>query len=163
MVTLIATMAGRLLESVHKRVASQAATSRRSSALSPLLWLCAVVVPSCIYGAATTTSPTLRVALVLFAAIPLLATIGAYFYFLFKDRDRLHTEDHIVQMRALEMIAEKGGSTLVLSSASVEMVANPEPESKPVLVVAPAPVAALPERATDTPKRRSRKPPPEDG
>lgn len=112
---------------IERRQHREEATIRKtSSALSPLLWLCGLVVPVSIFGAIETESPSLRWVLVCLALACVCAVLFAYFYFLRRDPDRLHSDHHRFQMRALDVIAEKGGRFEELPY-TVEMTSNPEP------------------------------------
>jgi hypothetical protein len=63
---------------------------RVPTAVDPLLWACLIIVPACLGSAyLLRRDEVLRYGLATLGALPVLAVLGAYFYFLIHDRDRL--------------------------------------------------------------------------
>ena len=95
-----------------------------SSALHSLLWLSATASPACLL-AASRFDDGIRVVIVCVGLAPILLTCGAYIFLMFKDRDRLHSEDYQIRKMALELIEEKGGA-IPIEATSVQAIANPD-------------------------------------
>jgi hypothetical protein len=72
----------------------------------------------------------LRLTLFCFAAAPVLFTMIAYLVFMFRDPDRLQSEEYRVKQQALRYLYKKGGSTEIVNVAN--QVARIEtPKSRP--------------------------------
>jgi hypothetical protein len=72
--------------------AAQAILVRRTSAIYPLLWLNAIVLPaSAVAAYFLRCDSVLRYGMLFLVALIELVTIAAYFFFLFRDPDRLHS------------------------------------------------------------------------
>lgn len=110
-------------ERVSRSAQEAVIKTRVRSALYPLLALCALVTVPCAAGALFATGG-LRIAFFILAALPVVLTGVAYVYFMLNEPDRLQSEEHIIQKRALALIEEKGGS-IPLSPTSLEAIANP--------------------------------------
>ncbi len=94
------------------------------SALNPVLWLSLIIsVPGlgifCIVDESPQWLPYL-----IFVPVGLVS-IG-FLYLLFKDPDKLQSEDYQLKRRSLEMILEKGESSPTLASNIKEIISNPE-------------------------------------
>ena len=94
---------------ITQRMAEVGGRLRVKSALNPALWLCAVVtVPLAILATVVEEPMWLMVCLVVLAFFPpVLAAIG-FVVFLFRDPDKLQSEEYQIRKRTLEMIGEKG-------------------------------------------------------
>lgn len=77
-----------------KRLIERAAVVKVDNALNPLLWLTAVVTPVSAVLAAFVANPALATAFLFLAAIPVALVALAYFLFLFRDPDRLQSEEY---------------------------------------------------------------------
>lgn len=100
---------------ITQRMADVGGRLRVKSALNPALWLCAVVTVPLAGLATFVEGPTwLMVCLVVLAFLPpVLASIG-FVIFLFRDPDKLQSEEYQIRKRTLEMIGEKGqGASLM--------------------------------------------------
>jgi hypothetical protein len=90
---------------------------RVKNAMNPILYLCGIVVPSCmaglVYGTHWMTSVVC--ALGFFAAIG--TAIYSYVHFMHSDPDRLQSEEYNIQQRKLDMIQEKGTAIAVVASS----------------------------------------------
>ena len=89
-----------------------------SSALNPLLWLTGIVSPLSLVLAAWLSDVFLREVLLGLAVLPVLATIVAYFLFMFRDPDRLQSEEYRLRRDALSMIYKHGASPATLKATS---------------------------------------------
>ena len=59
-----------------------------------------------------------RLTLFIFAAVPVLFTMIAYLVFMFRDPDRLQSEEYRVKQQALRYLYKKGGSTEIVDVAN---------------------------------------------
>jgi hypothetical protein len=108
----------------------KAATSRVETvrvvrtAINPLLWLAGIGTPLAFVLALLAGETWFRVALFATGALLLAVTVVAYFILLFRDPDRLQSEEYRLRQRELTMIYEKGANAEVvdpaLESARVE-------------------------------------------
>jgi hypothetical protein len=88
------------------------------TALNPLLWLVGLTTPAAFILAAFIGDQLIRLILLCFAAIPVVATLVAYVIFMFRDPDRLQSEEYRIRQRALQILYKKGGSTEIVDVAS---------------------------------------------
>jgi hypothetical protein len=88
------------------------------TALNPLLWLVGLTTPAAFILAAFIGDQLIRLILLCFAAIPVVATLVAYVIFIFRDPDRLQSEEYRIRQRALQILDKKGGSTEVVDVAN---------------------------------------------
>jgi hypothetical protein len=87
------------------------------TALNPLLWLVGLTTPAAFILAALISDQFMRLILLGFAAIPVVATLVAYVIFMFRDPDRLQSEEYRIRQRALQILYKKGGSTEIVDVA----------------------------------------------
>jgi ABC-type bacteriocin/lantibiotic exporter with double-glycine peptidase domain len=80
------------------------------TAINPLLWLVGLTTPLAFILAAIISDQLIRLILICFAAIPVIATLIAYIIFMFRDPDRLQSEEYRIRQRALQILYKKGGS-----------------------------------------------------
>lgn len=108
-----------------KTSVTRAGAVRVRNVINPLLWLCGVSTPTCLAGAyafhdqIALAAPILAVGL----ASPL-ATLAAYAYLLFRDPDRLHSEEFLI---AQQVLLTRKGVGLGLPPDRVAKLSNPEP------------------------------------
>jgi hypothetical protein len=62
----------------------------------------------------------IRILLICFAAIPVIVTLVAYVIFMFRDPDRLQSEEYRIRQRALQILYRKGKSADVVDVANQE-------------------------------------------
>jgi hypothetical protein len=60
----------------------------------------------------------IRVLLICFAALPVIATLIAYVIFMFRDPDRLQSEEYRIRQRALQILYRKGRSADIVDVAN---------------------------------------------
>ncbi|BDV33605.1 hypothetical protein SS37A_11340 [Methylocystis iwaonis] len=109
---------------------SRAGVVRVRNALNPMLWTTAVVFPTSLLAAYFfRDDDILKYALAAFGAFPVLVTIIAYFIFLFRDPDRLQSEEYLLQHQAMQILYKKDAVT-----ESVEVITE-----APRLEVEPSP------------------------
>ncbi len=80
-----------------------------SSALNPILWLCAIVTIPALVVVSVVSQPPTWIILLIFT--PVLAAIFGFIFLLFFDRDKLQSEDYQIKKRSLEIIEQKGDSS----------------------------------------------------
>jgi hypothetical protein len=100
------------LEDAIKSWTSRAGVVRVRKALNPLLWMAATAFPTSLLGAYFLRDvPYLKYLLVMLGAFPVLATLVAYFILLFRDPDRLQSEEFVLRQQELTIYrrSEEGG------------------------------------------------------
>ncbi len=102
---------------------SAALKVRVRSALNPVLWLAALMTPTC-FGFALAFDGGVRLAMIIFGATPIATACAGFAYFALCDPDKLQSEDYQLRKMALELIEEKG-SRVPIEPASVEAITNP--------------------------------------
>lgn len=88
------------------------------TAINPLLWLVGLTTPLAFILSAIIDDRLIRVLLICFAAIPVIATLIAYVIFMFRDPDRLQSEEYRIRHRALQILYRKGGSADIVDVAN---------------------------------------------
>jgi hypothetical protein len=88
------------------------------TAINPLLWVVGLTTPFAFALAALIDDELIRLVLICFAAIPVIATIAAYIIFMFRDPDRLQSEEYRIRRRALQILYKKGGSADIVDVAN---------------------------------------------
>jgi hypothetical protein len=88
------------------------------TAINPLLWLVGLTTPLAFILLAIVDDRLIRVLLICFAAIPVIATLIAYVIFMFRDPDRLQSEEYRIRQRALQILYRKGGSADIVDVAN---------------------------------------------
>jgi hypothetical protein len=94
------------------------------SALNPALWLCGIVTPAALLGAAL-TGGTLQLAMIALATAPVLVCCAGYIYFMITDSDKLQSETFQLRKQALDLIEQKG-DVIQVDVTSIEAISNPE-------------------------------------
>lgn len=100
--------------------------ARRTNAVQVICWMCVVVSIPSFYFATQQPPGTLQVALLVAGFIPIALFSFAYLYFLFKDPDRLHSEEFQLKSRSLDLIENKGG-TIDMDRVNLTAITNPYP------------------------------------
>jgi len=88
------------------------------TAINPLLWLVGLTTPLAFVLAAFIGDQLIRLLLICFAAIPVIATLIAYIIFMFRDPDRLQSEEYRIRQRALQILYKKGASADIVDVAN---------------------------------------------
>lgn len=107
----------------------EALTRIRSTAMAPALWLAGVIGVIFLSAAAVFTA---QGAIVLagfsfgIAALAAISAILANVYFVFKDPDRLQSEEYVLRTRAMTLIGEKGKG-FTINPVDLEDVIDPSP------------------------------------
>jgi len=88
------------------------------TAINPLLWLVGLTTPLAFILAAFIGDQFTRLVLICFAAIPVIVTLIAYVIFMFRDPDRLQSEEYRIRQRALQILYRKGAGADVVDVAN---------------------------------------------
>jgi ABC-type bacteriocin/lantibiotic exporter with double-glycine peptidase domain len=88
------------------------------TAINPLLWLVGLTTPLALVFAAFIGDQIVRLLLVGFAAVPVIVTLIVYIIFMFRDPDRLQSEEYRIRQRALQILYRKGGSADIVDVAN---------------------------------------------
>ncbi|HEY8335306.1 MAG TPA: hypothetical protein VIQ05_16050 [Tardiphaga sp.] len=90
---------------------------RTNSAVNPLLWLAALVLPTTLTGAYFLSDyRSLFVAIFLFV---IAAPVGAYFYWMIKDPNRLQSEDYQLEKQRMLLGDDRHPGAIIEGSATV--------------------------------------------
>jgi hypothetical protein len=81
---------------------------RVRTAVNPLLWLVGLTMPFSVVAAVFVDSQPLKLTFLGFAGISIVSTLVAYFIFVFRDPDRLQSEEYQLRQRELRMIYRHG-------------------------------------------------------
>jgi ABC-type bacteriocin/lantibiotic exporter with double-glycine peptidase domain len=88
------------------------------TAINPLLWLVGLTTPLAFILVVFIADQLIRLLLISFAAIPVIVTLVVYIIFMFRDPDRLQSEEYRIRQRALQLLYKKGGSTDIVDVAN---------------------------------------------
>lgn len=106
------------LDEIIKTGLSRADTIKVRTAINPLLWLVGLTLPLCLVTAVVIADQIVRLVLLGLAAVPIIITIIAYFIFLFRDPDRLQSEEYRIRQRALQILYKKGAAAEIVEVAN---------------------------------------------
>lgn len=84
------------------------------TALNPLLWLVGIVSPLALALTAVVSDAAFRFALLGFAGAPVMVTIAAYFILMFREPDRLQSEEFRLRQIALRLIMQKNSDAEIV-------------------------------------------------
>jgi hypothetical protein len=90
----------------------------KRTVLNPALWLVGLITPLSLVLAAIVGDQVTRLVLFCFAAVPVVFTFMIYLVFMFRDPDRLQSEEYRVRQQALRYLYKKGGSTEIVDVAN---------------------------------------------
>lgn len=94
---------------------TRAGVVRVRNALNPLLWMMALVVPTGWIAAYFFRDDLLmKFFFALLGAAPILATLTAYFIYMFRDPNRLQSEEHQLRTQALEFLGKKDAKSEIV-------------------------------------------------
>jgi hypothetical protein len=111
------------VDEVIKSAISRAGVIRVRNAMNPLLWLSPISATICWIAAYVfRDDPVLKYGLVGLGALPIVASIVAYFLYFFLDRDRLQSEEFVLKQRELSIIERKGRPPIPLDAEETEDV-----------------------------------------
>ena len=103
------------------------ASIKHKTAVQPLLWLCGTFSLGCFIILLFVKDLWLQRGIFLVGLSPVVLFIFAYIYFMFKDPDRLHSEEFQLKRRSLGIVESKGGTVAILP---VDLSSNPYVEPK---------------------------------
>ncbi|HTE94611.1 MAG TPA: hypothetical protein VK678_14010, partial [Bradyrhizobium sp.] len=90
----------------------------KRTAINPALWLVGLITPLSLVLTAIIGDQVARLILFCFAGAPVLFTFAVYVVFMFRDPDRLQSEEYRVRQQALRYLYKKGGSTEIVDIAN---------------------------------------------
>ncbi len=102
----------------------------RRNAVQPIAWMCLVISLPCFY-LAKDAEPSLRPWYLGLGCVPLALFAAAYLYFMFRDPDRLHSEEFQLRRVALSLVERKGVG-VELNPVDLTSISNPYPEPKQI-------------------------------
>jgi hypothetical protein len=111
------------VDEVIRSAISRAGVIRVRNAMNPLLWLSPISATICWIAAYIFRDDLiLKYGLVGLGALPIVASIVAYFLYFFLDRDRLQSEEFVLKQRELSIIERKGRPPMPLDREETEDV-----------------------------------------
>jgi hypothetical protein len=103
---------------VIRSAIDRAGVIRVRNAMNPLLWLSPISATICWIAAFIfRDDQVLKYALVVLGALPIIASLVAYFLYFFLDRDRLQSEEFVIKQRALQIVYRKGAGAEIVDAA----------------------------------------------
>ena len=114
------------IDKAIQRLSAIGGKLRVRSALNPVLWLCFVIsMPGILLLAVVESFPSWAVFAI---CSPIVVACAGYLILLFKDSDKLQSEEYQINKQLLELAQEKGASIpeLLLSEKLL-----PNPDAKP--------------------------------
>jgi phosphate/sulfate permease len=103
------------VDEVIRSAISRAGVIRVKNAMNPLLWLSPISATICWIAAYVfRDDPILKYAFAGLGALPIIASLVAYFLYFFLDRDRLQSEEFVLRERQLQLkYRQKTGAEIV--------------------------------------------------
>lgn len=95
------------LDEIIRTSLSRIETIRVRNALNPLLWVIGLTTPLCLLTIVLVSAEVIRLAVLGFAALPVIVALIAYILLLIRDPDRLQSEDYRLRQTALQIIRRK--------------------------------------------------------
>src|ERR1700747_1038651 len=115
------------LDALKVLVREGLASVKHRTVVQPLLWLCGTLTLGCFLILLWVKDFWLQLGIFLVGLIPIVLFVFAYVYFMFKDPDRLHSEEFQLKRRSRSMVESKGGKIAILP---VDLSTNPYTEPK---------------------------------
>jgi hypothetical protein len=94
------------LDKIIKTGLSRVEAVKVRTAINPLLWLSGCLMPFCFAGALLVPETVIKLAFLGLAAVPIFATLIAYFLFLFRDPDRLQSEQYLIKQQMIQLVRQ---------------------------------------------------------
>ncbi|HAZ4814336.1 TPA: hypothetical protein J5T73_002552 [Enterobacter cloacae] len=97
------------------------------SALNPILWLCAIVIPMLAWISmyfSKTPFYFISYAMTFLISLLIIVACGVFIYFAIKKPEKLQSEDYQLRHESIQWMQQKGGD-LSFTPASVEQIINP--------------------------------------
>jgi hypothetical protein len=96
------------VEEIVKTGLSRLDVVRVRSVVNPLLWLVGLTMPFSVLAAVLVDGQLLKLIFLGFSGVSIISTLIAYFIFMFRDPDRLQSEEYQLRQRELRMIYRHG-------------------------------------------------------
>ena len=90
----------------------------KRTVLNPALWLVGLITPLSLVLTAIVSNQIVQLILFCFAAAPVIFSFAVYLVFMFRDPDRLQSEEYRVKQQALRYLYKKGGNTEIVDIAN---------------------------------------------
>jgi hypothetical protein len=104
----------RLDETVRSWTA-RAGIVRVRNALNPLLWTMAAITPTSFVAAHVFRDDSfLKYGFSVLGASPVVVTLASYLYFMFRDPDRLQSEEYVLRQHAMQILYEKDATAEIV-------------------------------------------------
>lgn len=102
-------------EETFRSWTSRAGVVRVSTSLNPLLWILAPVMPtSWIAAYFFQERPELLYALIALGALPVILSLAAYFIYMFRDPNRLQSQEYLLRHQAMELLYQKDATSEIV-------------------------------------------------
>jgi hypothetical protein len=107
------------------RLSNTAARDLRvRSGLNPMLWLCAIALPTCLAGAYMfRIQPVIEAVLITVGVLPIIIACLGFGYFAIRNPEKLQSEDYQIRHEAIQMLHVKA-EAIAVSTASLEAIAT---------------------------------------
>lgn len=90
-------------------IQNKAGTVRVQNILSPLLWLCAICIPTGTVGLVFADSNLETLLFSILLLLTLFSAVGAYIFFAITDPRRLHSEEYLIKSEQIQLMSKKEG------------------------------------------------------
>ena len=98
------------LDGLIRSATSRAGVVRVSNVLNSLLWASATATPICfVFSYVFGSDPLLHYGLAGLGSLPILLMLVAYVYFMFRQPDRLQSEEFVLRQQEISIIERKAG------------------------------------------------------
>jgi hypothetical protein len=106
------------VDEVIRSAIERAGVIRVRNAMNPMLWLSSASTIIFLFAAYMfRDDPVLKYGFASLGALPILASLAAYFIFLFRDPDRLQSEEFVLRERALQYRYRQEASAEAIDAA----------------------------------------------
>lgn len=94
---------------------TRAGVVRVRNALNPLLWMVALVAPTSWLAAYFFRDDSfLKYFFTALGSLPIFGTVIAYFIYMFRDPDRLQSEEYLLRQHAIQILYKKDATTEIV-------------------------------------------------
>lgn len=116
----------KLIQNLGHNAQSAASKIQVKSALNPILWLIAIVLPVCLGTALLfDENPIIQYLLVGFGLSPILVAIIIFVYFALNKPEKLQSEDYQIKRQSLQIIQQQSDGKEI-SLETLRPILNPE-------------------------------------
>lgn len=90
----------------------------KRTAINPILWLVGLISPLSLILTAVVGDETSRLILFCFAGVPILSALAVYLIFMFRDPDRLQSEEYRIRQQEMRLRYRKGRKPVVVDATN---------------------------------------------